>query len=77
MKKFLLEHYEEVYDMYSIQWNERDYGKAMKEDGKLEATFSIIKNMLSMKIPYTNIAKATNTTIKDVKRIANENNLFY
>ena len=33
MKEFLLAHYEEVFDMYSIQWNEHDYGEARWNDG--------------------------------------------
>ena len=33
MKDFLLAHYEEVFDMYSIQWNEHDYGEARWNDG--------------------------------------------
>ena len=33
MRDFLLAHYEEVFDMYSIQWNEHDYGEARWNDG--------------------------------------------
>ena len=33
MKEFLLEHYEEFFDMYSIQWNKHDYGEARWNDG--------------------------------------------
>ena len=33
MKEFLLAHYEEFFDMYSIQWNEHDYGEARWNDG--------------------------------------------
>ena len=44
--------------------------------GRMSATIAFIKNLISMRMPYSDIAKATNTSIEEVQRIAKENGLF-
>ena len=43
--------------------------------GRMSATLTFIKNLISMRMPYSDIAKATNTSIEEVQRIAKENGL--
>ena len=43
--------------------------------GRMSATITFIKNLISMRMPYSDIAKATNTSIEEVQRIAKENGL--
>ena len=43
--------------------------------GRMSATIAFIKNMLSARMSYSDIAKATNTSIDEVQRIAKENGL--
>ncbi|MBR1694052.1 MAG: transposase, partial [Selenomonas sp.] len=89
LRKFLLDHYEEVFDMYSLRWNEEDYKRAMQEDaydegmekglekGKLDTTIFVVKNMLNMKRPYAEIAQATSMPPEEIARIAEEAHLSY
>ncbi|BAL82303.1 hypothetical protein SELR_05950 [Selenomonas ruminantium subsp. lactilytica TAM6421] len=76
MKDFLLEHYEEVFDMYSIQWNEHDYGAAMKADGRIEgrnemATDTALK-MLSCNEPIEKIVTYTNLSPEKIAELAQQ-----
>ena len=57
MREFLLEHYEEVFDMYSIQWNEHDYGKARWNDGYNKMAPSTTLDMLRDNKPLEEIVK--------------------
>ena len=93
LRKFLLDHYEEVFDMYSLRWNEEDYKRAMQEDaydegmekgmekglekGKLDTTIFVVKNMLNMKRPYAEITQATSMPPEEIARIAEEAHLSY
>ena len=43
--------------------------------GRMSATIAFIKNMLSARMSYSDIAKVTNTSIDEVQRIAKENGL--
>ena len=43
--------------------------------GRMSATIAFIKNLISMRMSYSDIAKATNTSIEEVQRIAKENGL--
>ncbi len=43
--------------------------------GRMSATIAFIKNLISMRMSYSDIAKATNTSIDEVQRIAKENGL--
>ena len=43
--------------------------------GRMSATIAFIKNMLSARVPYSDIAKFSNTSIEEVQRIAKENGL--
>ena len=45
--------------------------------GRMSATIAFIKNMLSARMPYSDIAKFSNTSIEEVQRIAKENNLSF
>ena len=44
--------------------------------GRMSATIAFIKNLISMRMSYSDIAKATNTSIEEVQRIAKENGLY-
>ena len=46
-----------------------------RSQGRMSATIAFIKNLISMRMPYSDIAKATNTSIEEVQRIAKENGL--
>ena len=41
----------------------------------MSATIAFIKNMLSARMSYSDIAKFSNTSIEEVQRIAKENGL--
>ena len=43
--------------------------------GRMSATIAFIKNMLSARMSYSDIAKFSNTSIEEVQRIAKENGL--
>ena len=45
--------------------------------GRMSATIAFIKNMLSARMSYSDIAKFSNTSIEEVQRIAKENNLSF
>lgn len=81
LRDFLIEHYEEVFDMYSMRWNEEDYAKAMREDGYDEgfdnAKLFVVKNMLNMKKPYDEISQATSVSPQEIARIAEESHISY
>lgn len=93
LRKFLLDHYEEVFDMYSLRWNEEDYKRAMREDaydeglekgmekgmekGKADTTRFIVKNMLSLKKPYSEISQITCLSPEEIAHIAEEAHLSY
>ena len=47
-----------------------------RSQGRMSATIAFIKNLISMRMPYSDIAKATNTSIEEVQRIAKENGLY-
>ena len=103
MRDYLLVNYEEVFEMMSLRWNEKDSKKYWQKEareeghaaglaegraqglsqghaqglvkGRMSATIAFIKNLISMRMPYSDIAKATNTSIEEVQRIAKENGL--
>ena len=79
MRDYLSANYEEVFEMMSLRWNEKDakkyWQKEAREEGRMSATIAFIKNLISMRMPYSDIAKATNTSIEEVQRIAKENGL--
>ena len=103
MRDYLLVNYEEVFEMMSLRWNEKDAKKYWQKEareeghaaglaegraqglsqghaqglvkGRMSATIAFIKNLISMRMPYSDIAKATNTSIEEVQRIAKENGL--
>ena len=104
MRDYLSANYEEVFEMMSLRWNEKDAKKYWQKEareeghaaglaegraqglsqghaqglvkGRMSATIAFIKNLISMRMPYSDIAKATNTSIEEVHRIAKENGLF-
>ena len=104
MRDYLSANYEEVFEMMSLRWNEKDAKKYWQKEareeghaaglaegraqglsqghaqglvkGRMSATIAFIKNLISMRMPYSDIAKATNTSIEEVQRIAKENGLF-
>lgn len=57
MKEFLLAHYEEFFDMYSIQWNEHDYGESRWNDGYNKMATSTALDMLRDNKPMEEIVK--------------------
>ena len=77
--------------MMSLRWNEKDAKKYWQKEareeghaaglaeglsqGRMSATIAFIKNMLSARVPYSDIAKFSNTSIEEVQRIAKENGL--
>ena len=75
--------------MYSLRWNEEDYKRAMREDaydeglekgmekGKSDTTKFIVKNMLSLKKPYSEISQITCLSPEEIARIAEEAHLTY
>ncbi|SDP75236.1 hypothetical protein [Selenomonas ruminantium] len=76
MKDFLLEHYEEVFDMYSIKWNEHDYGVARWEDGRIDgrdemATDTALK-MLRFNEPIEKIVTYTNLSPEKIAELAQQ-----
>ena len=103
MRDYLYANYEEVFEMMSLRWNEKDAKKYWQKEareeghaaglvegraqglsqghaqglaqGRMSATTAFIKNLISMRMPYSDIAKATNTSIEEVQRIAKENGL--
>ena len=95
MRDYLSANYEEVFEMMSLRWNEKDAKKYWQKEareeghaaglaeghaqglvkGRMSATIAFIKNLISMRMPYSDIAKATNTSIEEVQRIAKENGL--
>lgn len=107
MRDYLSANYEEVFEMMSLRWNEKDAKKYWQKEareeghaaglvegraqglsqghaqglsqglvkGRMSATITFIKNLISMRMPYSDIAKATNTSIEEVQRIAKENGL--
>ena len=107
MRDYLSANYEEVFEMMSLRWNEKDAKKYWQKEareeghaaglvegraqglsqghaqglsqglvkGRMSATIAFIKNLISMRMPYSDIAKATNTSIEEVQRIAKENDL--
>ncbi|MCI7260114.1 MAG: transposase [Selenomonadales bacterium] len=107
MRDYLSANYEEVFEMMSLRWNEKDAKKYWQKEareeghaaglvegraqglsqghaqglsqglvkGRMSATIAFIKNLISMRMPYSDIAKATNTSIEDVQRIAKDNGL--
>ena len=111
MRDYLSANYEEVFEMMSLKWNEKDAKKYWQKEareeghaaglvegraqglsqghaqglsqglsqglvkGRMSATIAFIKNLISMRMPYSDIAKATNTSIEEVQRIAKENGL--
>ena len=48
-----------------------------REDGAVQKTMSVIKNMLQLKLPYETISKSTETPIDEVMRIAREQHMVY
>lgn len=54
-----------------------DAEKRGKARGVMETTMRIIRNMLTRKTPYAEIAATTDTTVEEVKRIARESGLAY
>jgi len=70
MRQFLLENYEEVFDMYSIQWNERDFGKAREEDGRIEMATSNALEMLRDNMPLEKVVKYSHLPLAKVKELA-------
>ena len=103
MRDYLSANYEEVFEMMSLRWNEKDAKKYWQKEareeghaaglaegraqglsqghaqglvkGRMSATIAFIKNLISMRMSYSDIAKATNTSIEEVQRIAKENSL--
>ena len=91
MRDYLSANYEEVFEMMSLRWNEKDAKKYWQKEareeghadglaqglsqGRMSTTIAFIKNLISMRMPYSDIAKATNTSIEEVQRIAKENGL--
>ena len=103
MRDYLLVNYEEVFEMMSLRWNEKDAKKYWQKEareeghaaglaeghaqglsqglsqglvkGRMSATIAFIKNMLSARMSYSDIAKFSNTSIEEVQRIAKENGL--
>ena len=103
MRDYLSANYEEVFEMMSLRWNEKDAKKYWQKEareeghaaglaegraqglsqghaqglvkGRMSATIAFIKNLISMRMSYSDIAKATNTSIEEVQRIAKENGL--
>ncbi len=79
MRDYLSANYEEVFEMMSLRWNEKDakkyWQKEAREEGRMSATIAFIKNMLSARMSYSDIAKFSNTSIEEVQRIAKENGL--
>ena len=103
MRDYLSANYEEVFEMMSLRWNEKDAKKYWQKEareeghaaglvegraqglsqghaqglaqGRMSATIAFIKNLISMRMPYSDIAKATITSIEEVQRIAKENGL--
>ena len=79
--------------MYSLRWNEEDYKRAMREDaydeglekgmekgmekGKADTTRFIVKNMLSLKKPYSEISQITCLSPEEIAHIAEEAHLSY
>ena len=77
--------------MMSLRWNEKDAKKYWQKEareeghaaglaqglsqGRMSATIAFIKNMLSARMSYSDIAKFSNTSIEEVQRIAKENGL--
>ena len=103
MRDYLSANYEEVFEMMSLKWNEKDAKKYWQKEareeghaaglaeghaqglsqglsqglvkGRMSATIAFIKNMLSARMSYSDIAKFSNTSIEEVQRIAKENGL--
>ena len=111
MRDYLSANYEEVFEMMSLRWNEKDAKKYWQKEareeghaaglvegraqglsqghaqglsqglsqglvkGRMSATIAFIKNMLSARMSYSDIAKFSNTSIEEVQRIAKENGL--
>ena len=76
MRSFLLEHYEEVFDMYSIQWNEHDYGVARWNDGRIdgrnEMAIDTAIKMLRFNEPIEKIVTYTNLSTQKIKELAQQ-----
>ena len=91
MRDYLSANYEEVFEMMSLRWNEKDAKKYWQKEareeghaaglaqglsqGRMSTTITFIKNMLSARMSYSDIAKFSNTSIEEVQRIAKENGL--
>ena len=78
---YLEKYREEVADMITWKWNEDEAlevrAEEAREEGALQKSLEIIKNMLRMKLPYDTIAKSTATPLDEVMRIAREQNMVY
>ena len=48
-----------------------------RREGRLQATLDFVTNLLAMKMPYSQIAQATNISVEEVEKIAKERNLSY
>ena len=67
----------EVFDMVSFKW---DWNKAMEvraEEAVEAKTTEVVLNMLREHEPYEKISRFTSTSMENVKRIAQKNNLAY
>ena len=72
MKEFLLAHYEEVFDMYSIQWNEHDYGEARWNDGYNKMATATALDMLRDNKPLEEIIKYSHLSESKILELARQ-----
>lgn len=81
LAEYLEKYREEVVDMVTWKWDideaKEVWEEEAREDGAVQKTMSVIKNMLQLKLPYETISKSTETPIDEVMRIAREQNMVY
>ena len=79
MRDYLSANYEEVFEMMSLKWNEKDakkyWQKEAREEGINEGIRKMIINMIRNNQSATEIAKISNWSVSSIIELANKNGL--
>ena len=70
MREFLLEHEQEVPEMYSLRYNEQAAREAALDDGRIEGFTQVAIDMLKDRKPVEEIIKYTQLPMKRIQELA-------
>ena len=72
----LQEHESEVIDMVNVEWNQKDFEEAVREEVREEETSAFILGMLKEKLPLETIARVSKMSVERIQELGRMHSLL-